>query len=738
MDAVTSRETTPSVAADVSRRSNGQGETAPTDVGGYGAWNNYLPVLIGLILFAVTLALYLPVRGYDFINCDDPDYITSNPVVLGGLTWAGVKWAFAAPHVGNWIPVSWMTHMLDVQMFGPHAGGPHLVNALIHALNGALAFWLLWRLTGSLWRSAFVAALFALHPLRVESVAWVCERRDVLSAFFGLLTLMAYLKYVSSGACRVAGAERRGAGLEARGFPPELWYVLSLLLFALGLMSKAMIVTVPFLMLLLDYWPLGRLQLGGQASPEAVGAALWPRVREKIPFFGLSAVFSVLTVWGQRALGAVPALESLPVPVRMENALVSYARYLAKELWPVNLALQYPYVGRWPFSLVLISLLLIIAISAWALRVRRRAPCVLVGWLWFLGALLPVIGLIQAGSQSMADRFTYLPSLGLFIIIAWGVPAILFQTSAARWACGALAGLVLLACAWRSHDQLSCWKNSGTVFGHAIAVTRDNWFARGCLGSYLVQQGQTEEAIAQFKAGLAISPHDAGLLASLAGVLADKKQQYAEAVVLYEGSLRSDPNRADRRGKFAELLTRMGQTEGAVVQYREMLRLSPSDADTYNKLGIALASQGKLEEAITNLQEAVQLGPGLAYAHCNLGNALSVQHKYAEALRQYGEALRLDPAYAYAHNNLAGAFEALDRLPDAERHYREAVRLQAGYVEAHLNLGSLLARSGRTNEAASEFQAALRLKPDSREAQQQLLKLAQKPGDPPQKPPSPP
>jgi tetratricopeptide (TPR) repeat protein len=353
------------------------------------------------------------------------------------------------------------------------------------------------------------------------------------------------------------------------------------------------------------------------------------------------------------------------------------------------------------------------------------------GWFWFLGALLPVIGLIQAGSQSMADRFTYLPSIGLFLILAWGVPEFLPRTAIARRLTSALAVLVLVACAWRSHDQLTSWQNSGTVFRHAIAVTKGNWFARGCLGSYLVQQGQPDAAIAQFKAGLEISPHDGGLLANLASVLADNKKQYAEAVALYEASVRAAPNRSDRRGKYAELLTRMGKTEDAIAQYREMLRLNPSDADTHNKLGIALASQGKLDEAIAQLQQAVQLAPGLAYAHCNLGNALSVQHKYAEAIREYGEALRRDPAYAYAHNNLAGALEAVARLPEAEKHYREAVRLQAGYAEAHLNLGNLLLRLGRPDEAATELQTALRLKPDSREAQQQLLKLGQKPADGP-------
>jgi tetratricopeptide (TPR) repeat protein len=407
-------------------------------------------------------------------------------------------------------------------------------------------------------------------------------------------------------------------------------------------------------------------------------------------------------------------------------------------VWPTKLALQYPYVGRWAFSQVLLSLLLLIGTTAWAVRVRRKQPCVLMGWLWFLGALLPVIGLIQAGSQSMADRFTYLPSLGLFVILGWAVPDLLPRTAAVRWISGALAALVLVACAARARDQLSCWRNSGTVFRQAIAVTKDNSFAHGCLGSYLVAQGQADLGIEQFKAGLAISPKDAGLLASLASALADKKQQYPEAAALYEASMRAEPNRADRRGKFAELLTRMGKTDQAIAQYREMLRLTPSDADTHNKLGVALASQEKLDDAIVQLQAAVQLAPGVAYAHCNLGNALAVQHKYAVAVREYDEALRLDASYAYAHNNLAGALEALERLPEAERHYREAVRLQPAYAEAHLNLGCLLARLERRDEAVAELRIALRLKPDSVATQQQLLKLGAEPLGQPSPPTNPP
>ena len=734
------------------------------------AARRWRPVVISLLLIAVTLALFAPAARYDFINCDDPDYITNNPDVLRGLTWEGVKWAFAAPHVGNWIPISWLTHMLDVQVFGKQAGGPHLVNAFIHALNAVLVFWLLRRMTGSLWRSAFVAALFALHPLRVESVAWVCERRDVLSAFFALLSLLFYAAY----------AQGRTADRTARALDRN--YLLSLIFFLLGLMSKPMVVTVPFLMLLLDYWPLNRLPLDASEGTPSPAAAWWPRIREKIPFFALSAVFSVVTIWGQRELGAVPAFASLPVPVRMENALVSYARYLAKLVWPAKLALQYPYVGHWAFSQVLLSLLVLIGATAWAVRLRRKQPCVLMGWLWFLGALLPVIGLIQAGSQSMADRFTYLPSIGLFVILGWAVPELLPRTAepsggpravparsaleqtkalgkpaspaavqaaasrdgsrsgedravpellprntAARWVSGTLAALVLVACALRSRDQLATWQTSGTVFRQAIAATTGNSFAHGCLGSYLVQQGQVDAGIDQFKAGLAISPQEPGLLASLATVLADKKQQDAEAITLYEASLRAEPKRSDRRGKLAELLTRVGKTDQAVAQYRTMLQLKPSDADTHNKLGVALASQGKLDEAIAELQTAVQLAPGLPYAHCNLGNALAVQHKYAEAVREYSEALRLDPAYAFAHNNLAGALEALDRLPEAEQHYREAVRLQPAYADAHLNLGNLLARLQRRDEAVAELRTALRLKPDSLAAQQQLLKLGAEP-----------
>jgi tetratricopeptide (TPR) repeat protein len=660
-------------------------------------------LFIGLLLVVATLTLYVPSAGCEYINCDDGDYVTSNPDVLGGLTWHGVKWAFAAPHVGNWIPLAWLSHMLDVSVFGLDAGGPHLENALIHALNAALVFWLLRRWTGGLWRSAFVAALFAWHPLRVESVAWVCERRDVLNSFFVLLALAAYTRYGEESKVRSPGAKR--------------FYGLTLLLFLFGLMSKPMAVTLPLMLLLLDFWPLGRVS--GFKSQVSV----WGRLLvEKIPFFVLSAIFTGVTVWGQGEIGAVIPVDKLPVLIRLENVGVSYARYLTKIFWPVGLAMPYP-LSYWPVSLRVFSFVLVAGLSVWVVRQAARRPYVFVGWFWFLGTLLPVIGLIQAGGQAIADRFVYIPCLGLFLIIVQGAAEVLPGSLAGNWLKGAAAAAVLSLCAWRSGVQLSYWQNSGTVFSHTLAVTGENPFASQNLGCYLRDHGEVDEAIRQFRAGLKVNPDNGDLLADLAYAVGMKKREYAEAVPLYEAALRDEPDKWDIHYDFATVLAQLGRVDDMIAQYRLALRLKPDCAEAHSRLGIALVAKGGIDEAIGHFQTAVRLMPAAAEVHCNLGNALTLQKHYAEAIQQYEEALRLNPHYAFAQNNLGSALESSGRLEEAGEHYRDALRLDPHYATAHFNLGCLLARTGQPQEAAAQLKEALRLQPDYPEAAQKLAGL---------------
>jgi tetratricopeptide (TPR) repeat protein len=664
-------------------------------------------LFIGLLLIAATFTLYVPSAGFEFINCDDPDYITDNPDVLGGLTWQGVMWAFAAPHAGNWIPLAWLSHMLDVSLFGLDAGWPHLENALIHAVNAALVFWLFLRWTGGLWRSAFVAALFAWHPLRVESVAWVCERRDVLCAFFMLLALLAYTRCV----------------LESKVHSPKCrrFYWLTLGLFVLALMSKPMAVTLPLMLLLVDFWPFGRFQ--------GLGFRVQGRGRllaEKIPFFALSGIFSVATVLGQNAAGAVFSVQSLPVLLRLQNAGVSYARYVGKIFWPANLGMPYP-LEYWPVSLRVISFALIAGLSVWAIRQASRRPYIFMGWFWFLATLLPVIGLIQAGSQAIADRFVYLPCLGLFLIIVQGAEEVWPQSVPGKWLKGAAAAVILSVCAWRSGVQLSYWQNSGTMFGHTLAVTGANPFASQDYGCYLRDHGHLDAAIAQFRAALQVSPKDGNLLTDLAYAVGIKKRQYAQAVPMYEAALRVKPDEWDIHYDFATILGQLGRTDEMIRQYQEVLRLKPDDAAAHDRLGIALAGKGELDEAIGHFQEALRLEPDSIGAHCNLGNALTVKKQYPEAIQQYQAALRLDPHYAFAQNNLGSALEFSGRLAEAGEHYRAAIKLQPDYATAHFNLGCLLARTGQRQEAVAQLKETLRLQPDYPEAARKLAGLGEQP-----------
>ena len=439
------------------------------------------PRLISLLLALVTLVVYLPVRTHSFVNYDDTDYVTENSFVKNGLNWTDIKWAFTTFHASNWHPLTWISHMADCQLFGPNAGAQHFVNVLFHAANAALLFILLWRLTGAIWPSAFVAALFAWHPLHVESVAWISERKDVLSTFFALLTLLSYAKYAK---------EKR-----ARDF----W--LALIFFALGLMSKPMLVTLPFVMLLLDYWPLQSFS-NCEIQISKAARLVW----EKIPFFILTAISCVMTFFAQRSGEAVVSLKNVSLHYRLENAPLAFARYLLKIIWPANLAVIYPMPDKISTSAVAASVAVLILISAAAWFARRRNPYLLVGWLWFLGTLVPVIGLVQVGGAALADRYTYFPATGIFIIVAFAARDLADRLRFPKIIFSAASVLVLGACVVLTEKQLSYWRDSETLFRHAIAVTKDNDIARVNLGVALDVQGRFDEALTQYREALRIAP----------------------------------------------------------------------------------------------------------------------------------------------------------------------------------------------------------------------------------------
>ena len=508
-----------------------------------------------LVLAAVTLAVFWPATGFDFINLDDAAYYSTNPHILGGLKWENALWAFRTGFLGNWHPLTWLSFMLDVTLFGPGPRGPHLVNLLLHVLNSVLLLLLLRRMTGALWRSALVASLFALHPLRVESVAWVTERKDVLSGLFFLLTLGAYVRYAGFQSLK-SKVEACGPWSVVRGpwslfHPPSsFFYVLSLLLFALGLMSKPMLVTLPFVLLLLDYWPLQRFRLS-TLNPQP--STLWRLFWEKSPFFLLSGLFCVVTFRAQSSAGAVANWGDFPLAARIQNALVSYCRYLGKTFWPVDLAIGYPRPGCWPWAAVAAAMVLVAGLGFGALWCGRQRPYLLTGWFWFFGMLLPVIGLAQAGGQSMADRFTYLPAVGLFVGLVWGAGELARSGRLPKVVTGVGVVAVLAGCCLRTTDQLRYWQDSETLFRHALACTSGNYVAHNCLGVALAGQGKRKEAIQHYELALQSGPGFASAHLNLADALA-AEGKWDQAIQHYEQALQSRPGLADAHLNLANAL----------------------------------------------------------------------------------------------------------------------------------------------------------------------------------------
>ena len=606
------------------------------------------PVLVCLLLAAVTLTVYWPVMHCEFLNYDDPDYFTANPHVKTGLTTANVAWAFTTGHTSNWHPLTWLSLMLDAELSGPGPAGPHFTNLLFHTANTVLLFLLLRSLTAAVWRSALVAALFALHPLHVESVAWVAERKDVLSTLFGLLSLWAYASY----ARRAASNGKRPADVEPPPSPAHfmpralLFYGLSLLLFALGLMSKPMLVTLPLVMLLLDWWPLKRI-----FDFRFSISGLKPLLLEKIPFFTLSATSCVVTFIVQQKGGAVAGLVEISMAGRIENALVSVARYLGKTFWPATLAVPYPHPGHWPLLPTLLALGLFAGLCAAAVVLRKKYPFVFTGWFWFAGTLVPVIGLVQVGNAAMADRYTYLPLTGVFIVLVWGGAEAVAKWRLPQLPVAVIVPVLLLAVALRTRDQIGYWQNSGTLFAHTLDVTENNYVAEHNLGTWLSKNGRIADAMDCFRRSLQIRPDNPDALFNLGNAFA-----------------------------------KLGNWDEAIGNYQHALQITPAQADILDNLGFALAAKKHFAEAVTNFEASLKLDPDSADAHNNLATVLFIEHRFDEAARHYREALRLAPDDPQIYANLGDDLVRLGQIPEAVKCYQEALRLKPGdaLVEARL------------------------------------------------------
>jgi protein O-mannosyl-transferase len=674
---------------------------------------------MAVLLMLVTVTVYWPVTGYGFVDFDDQAYVTENSQVQGGLSWQAVTWAFLNPVCCNWHPLTVLSHMLVCQVSGLNPWGHHLTNVLLHALNSMLVFMLLRQMTGATWRSLLVAALFAVHPLHVESVAWVSERKDVLSGCFGLLALMAYARYargrMPNAECRMqkpATPSTQQFRVSRFTFHTPAFYLLSLLLFSLGLMSKPMLVTLPFVMLLLDYWPLRRLE------PSTINSRLSTTLRlvaEKIPFFALAVVLSVLTFVVQRRGGSLAMAEHLPLGARLGNALISYGRYLGKLFWPTDLAVFYPHPGQWPTEKILLATGLILGICVLLILVRRRYPFLLVGWLWFCGMLVPMIGLVQTGEQAMADRHTYAPAIGVIVALVWGLHGLAKGGRYQQLGLSVAGSMAIVLCLALTRQQLGYWQNSETLFRHALEVTENNYLAHKAFGDALDGKGQMDEAVRQYREALRLKPAYPLAHNNLANTLA-KKGQIDEAIRQYQEALRLTPGYVDAHFNLGNTLLKEGQIDEAIRQYQEALGLKPDYAEACNNLGAALDQKGQTDEAIRQYREAIRLKPANAGAHNNLGFVLSKKGQTDEAIRQYQEAIRLKPDYADARKNIGLALGKKNRVDEAINQYQEALRLQPADADAHYNFGNVLYQKGRTKEAIRQYQEAVRLKPEDADA----------------------
>ncbi len=635
--------------------------------------------LICLALALVTAALYWPITRNGFINFDDDEYIVGNPHITSGLTWTNVVWAFKSGEAANWHPLTWISHMADCDLFQLNPGGHHLMNLLFHVANTLLLFLLLNKMTGALWRSAFVAAFFAWHPLHVESVAWASERKDTLSTFFWLLTLMAYAQYAASDKRRVT-SDKAAASPVTRH--PSLFYALALIFFACGLMSKPMVVTLPFVLLLLDYWPLQRIQ----SSEFGIRNLKW-LLLEKIPFFILAAAGSAVTFLVQKTAGAMWATSW---GTRLENVVLAYVRYISKLFWPQDLAIVYSFPNHWPALLAAGAALLLLTWTALSVYRARQFPYLPVGWFWFLGTLVPTIGIVQVGAQSIADRYTYIPSIGFFIVVVWGASDL-----ARRWPeLGKflpLAGVVALAgCIGVTSIQISYWRNSETLFLHAIGVTTDNYVAENCLGKAFEKEGRNDRALVLYTDAVKIAPRYPQSQFNLAICLLAFGRTN-EALDHLRAAARLEPHDPDIQYDLGVYFSQHGSLDDAARGFQAALADRPDFPEAQTALGLLLVREKKFAGAIPHFAVTVRLKPADPDARFNLGLALLDNHQPAEAAAQFSEELKLTPDATKAHFRLAEALQHQNRFAGAVVHYREALRLTPDFPEAKTALDELLA-----------------------------------------------
>ena len=644
-----------------------------------------------MLLALATLAVFFPVVHFQFINYDDQEYVYENAFVQSGLNWPALQWAFTTSHASNWHPLTWISYMLDWQIYGSRAGGHHATNQLFHGLNSLLLFGLCRRLTGAVWRSALVAALFALHPLHVESVAWVAERKDVLSTFFGLLSIWAYAGYVEKSKVRSLMPQIAGGPATQHAtrntLHASLFYLLSLFLFALSLMSKPILVTLPFLLLLLDFWPLRRFSFPMLHHSVTPTLRLLP---EKVPFVVLAAASSLVTFLVQRNSGAMRSLADVPLNLRLSNGLVSYVVYLRKMVWPTDLAVFYPHPASIPDLQLAGALVLITTISWLAFSQIRRGPWLAFGWCWYLGTLVPVLGLVHVGEMAAADHYTYVPLIGVFIMVVWSGSELLDHWPAGRPLGLALTILLLAACAGWSVRQVRFWADSKTLFEHALKVTQGNFVAHNCLGAVLFEENK-----------------------------------FAEAEVHFREALASYPRFPEAENYLANTLASQNRFEEAFAHYKQALLLRPNYASAYKNLGLFYGKQNRWPEASENLARAIALGWNKAVAYATLSQTLAMGGKTGEAIAAAETAVQLDPALAEAQYQLGYLLANTPRIAAAPPHLQEAARLRPDWTPPLAQLAWLLATApeGALRDGARSVELAERAASLTQRNDAQLLHI---------------
>ncbi|MDH7482891.1 MAG: tetratricopeptide repeat protein [Armatimonadota bacterium] len=664
------------------------------------SFDKRLPYLIGTALVLITFAVFWQVLTSDFLNYDDDYFVTDNHHVQLGLKWQSIKWALTTLYQCFWHPLVWLSYLIDRQIFGPGPFGFHLVNLLLHLANVFLLFIVMDRFTRSIWKSAFVAALFGIHPLHVESVAWISERKDVLSTLFWILTMWAYLFYVEK-----PGVKR---------------YLLVLVLFFFGLTAKSMLMTLPIVLLLFDYWPLRRTNLAWHSLQSFFDRKIRNLVLEKLPLLVLSIAFGVISIIAQRKGGAMSTLADVPLWSRIGNAFLSYAKYILKMFWPRGLAAFYPHPGHeLPIWQAIVSALVLMGITVMAFRLAAKRPYFVVGWLWYVITLIPVIGIIQVGSFGMADRFTYVPLIGLFIVVAWGLPDLIalgrgnekggervgvdsylssFSSVLPLVSCISITALSI--CTW---FQVGYWKNSKTLFTHTLAVTRNNFAGHLNLGIALEVSGNVNDAIRHYYRALEINPLSDKVYNNL-GVALEKQGRLKEAIECLQKAVELKPNSPDAHGNLAMMLADAKRFDEAVYHCEELLRLAPDDPVAHWLRGRLHAAMGNLAAAEAEFRQSLRLQPNFADGHFHLGLVLKSMGRDAEAEAEYRETIRLNPNHSAAHNNLGNMLFSRHDYEGAIDEYRRAVEANPQNQQAQNNLAAALLYSGNYLEAWRQVQ----------------------------------